>query len=131
MTGILIEYLSRTVPAKATPNNPSERASISSPPTKTGLWFNKRSNIAVSHCGSISVSNLERANKDRVPLVVRNARFSLPFAKAIDRVNDTHVDRRDWSPSPDKREFSTPCDDNLNAVTEARRGSPTSASRQF
>jgi hypothetical protein len=93
--GILIEYLSRTVPAKATPNNPSERASISSPPTKTGLWFNNRSNIAMSHCGSISVSNLERANKDRVPSVIRNARFSLPFAKGADRVNDTHIDRRD------------------------------------
>jgi hypothetical protein len=57
-TGILIEYLSRTVPAKATPNNPSDSPNMSSPPTNIGLWFNNRSNIGVSRYDSISVSNL-------------------------------------------------------------------------
>jgi hypothetical protein len=79
---------------KATPNSPSESASISSAPTNTGLWFNKRSNIGVSHCGSISVSNLQRANKGWVPPVAENGGFSLLFAKAVDRMNDTRFDRR-------------------------------------
>jgi hypothetical protein len=45
-------------------------------------------------CRSISVSNLERANKGWVPAVVENVGFSLPFTKLVDLMNDTRRDRR-------------------------------------
>jgi hypothetical protein len=44
---------------------------------------------------SISISSLQRANKDRVPTVSENSRFSLPFAKAVGGMNDPHSVRRD------------------------------------
>jgi hypothetical protein len=48
-----MEYFSRAVLTKATPNKPRESPSISSPVRNAGLWFNNRANIDVSHKGFI------------------------------------------------------------------------------
>jgi hypothetical protein len=62
--GTRIEYFSRAVLTKATPNKQRDSPSISSPVRNAGLWFNNRANIEVSHSGFIWIVNLERLNKD-------------------------------------------------------------------
>jgi hypothetical protein len=51
--GTRIEYFSRAVLTKATPNKPRDSPSISSPVRKAGLWFKNMANIDVSHSGFI------------------------------------------------------------------------------